>query len=236
MMDIAEKLRKAASLFVDIPAEKAHEQQQQQQYGAEIDAPATGTRTVEQIVRESEGPNLDEIQVSPLAAPSPLAGDGTTDFAAIYAQAGLPAVPFSAEQMRDMLNSLPAELPLAMRRQTVKVTLAAMGKSIGATSDSIVTDASRKMAALAAYASSLSQQTKSQTSAAEQEIAELQAQVEDKKRMIASAQAKLTQAVQMCNAESDHLDDVLEFFSLDVPPSKHSDPSDPSHERRVLNG
>ena len=45
----------------------------------------------------------------------------------------------------------------------MKVTLDAMGKTIGATADGIVADASRKMAALAAYAGSLSQQTKAQT-------------------------------------------------------------------------
>ena len=143
-------------------------------------------------------------------------------------------MPFSAEQMRDMLNSLPAELPLPMRRQTVKVTLGAMGKSLGATADTIVADASRKMAALASYAASLSQHTKAQVAEAEGEVAQLQAQIEAKRQAIASAQATLTEAVQRCNAESDHLDDVLEFFSLDVPPSKHGPGED--GERRNLNG
>lgn len=219
-MDIAEKLRKAAGLFVELPAEKASDHTT---YDLEQEPSPAPSRTVEQIVREAEGPNLDEIQVSHAATAPAVTSDGKTDFAAIYAQAGLPDVPFTAEQMRDMLNSLPAELPLPMRRQTVKVTLGAMGKSIGATSDGIVADASRKMAALAAYASSLSQQTKAQVSEAEQEIAELQARIEEKRSAIAQSQAKLTQAIQLCNAESEHLDDVLEFFSLDVPPSKNAE-------------
>ena len=233
-MDIAEKLRKAAGLFVDIPAGQAmgHAEKAPLEDDREMAAPQT--RTVEQIVREAAGPNLEDIQVPQPTAPPVVTTDGKTDFAAIYAQAGLPAVPFSAEQMRDMLNSLPAELPLPMRRQTMKVTLDAMGKSIGATSDGIVADASRKMAALAAYAKSLSEQTKAQVSESEQEIGNLQAQIEEKRRLVAQSQAKLTEAVQLCNTESDHLDDVLEFFSLDVPPSKHSALEEP--ERRSLNG
>ena len=217
-MDIAEKLRKAAGLFVDIPHSADAPER-----AVGMDIPAPDTRTIEQMVRESDGPNLDEIRVPQAAAPAFATSGGTADFSQIYTQANLPIVPFTAEQMRDMLNSLPAELPLAMRRQTVKVTLGAMGKSIGATSDGIVADASRKMAALAAYAGSLSSQTKAQTAAAEVEIAQLQAQIEAKQKTIASAQTLLTEAVQHCNTESDHLDDVLEFFSLDIPPSKHAE-------------
>lgn len=219
MIDIAEKLRKAAGLFVEIPADRAAHMD----YGVDAEpAPSPPpARTVEQLVRESDGPNLDEIQLSHEAAPAFITSGGQADFGAIYAQAGLPTVPFTAEQMRDMLNSLPAELPLAMRRQTMKVTLDALGKTVGATSDGIVADASRKMAALAAYAGSLSQQTKAQTAQAEQEIAALEAQIQEKRQAVARSQATLTEAVQRCNAESDHLDDVLEFFSLDVPPSKH---------------
>ena len=218
-MDIAEKLRKAAGLFVEMPADKAADRTT---YDLEAEPPTAPSRTVEQIVREAEGPNLDEIRVSHEAAPALVTSGGKADFTAIYAQAGLPTVPFTAEQMRDMLNSLPAELPLPMRRQTMKVTLDAMGKTVGATADGIVADASRKMAALAAYAGSLSQQTKAQTAQAEQEIAALEAQIEEKRKAIERDQATLTEAVQRCNAESDHLDDVLEFFSLDVPPSKNA--------------
>ncbi len=233
MLDIGEKLRKAAGLFMELPPEDAAARAGHQAHldlGAE--PPPVPSRTVEQIVREANGPNLDEIRVAQDAAPAFATSGGPADFGAIYAQAGLPTVPFTAEQMRDMLNSLPAELPLPMRRQTMKVTLDAMGKTVGATADGIVADASRKMAALAAYAGGLSERTKAASAAAEQEIAALEAQIEEKRRAVARSQATLTEAVQRCNAESDHLDDVLEFFSLDVPPSKHS----PEAGRQNLNG
>src|SRR5262249_12407533 len=132
---------------------------------AELDSPGPSTtsppnsKTVEQIVRETDGPNLDEIS-APSSPTSPsVAPDGKADFTPIYQQSGLPPSPFPAEQMLDMLNSLPPELPLDTKRQTVKVTLNAMGKTIGATPETIVADASRKLAALAAYTETLSRQT-----------------------------------------------------------------------------
>lgn len=215
-MDIREKLRKAAGLFVELPPEAPQVLRGRQDEGrAEppiAAEPAAGPRrTVEQIVRAAEGPNLDEIRVASSADAPTLASDGRADFHAIYEHAGLPAAPFTAEQMLDMLGSLPPELPLSTRRQTVKVTLDAMGRSQGVTADTIVTDASRKMAALAAYSEALSKQTAETVTSAQSEIAALQAQIEERR-----------QAIQLCNAESDRLDDVLEFFSLDVPPSKHS--------------
>jgi len=218
MDSLREKLRKAAGLFVDLPPE----QRRSESYGATEEEPAHRAMTVEQLVKDSEGPNLDEITVPAASELPPVAPDGPADFAAIYAQAGLPAAPFTAEQAVEMLKSLPGELPLAMQRQTMTVALNAMGRSIGATPETIVADASRKLAALTAYTDNLSRQTSQTIVAAEDEIKALQVEIEAKRQEIAAAQQRLANAVSVCHAESDRLDDVLEFFSLDVPPSKHS--------------
>jgi hypothetical protein len=183
------------------------------------------TKTVAQVVRDSAGPNLEDIKVDVAQAG---AGGGPMNAAAIYAAAKLPPAPFAAEQMLDMLASLPAELPLDTKRQTVKVTLGALGKSMGATPETIVADASRKIAALAAYVEHLSKRTDGFVADGEREIAALQAQVEEKRKAIANARQELLRASQMCDAESDRLDDVLEFFSLDVPPSKYASPGQTS--------
>lgn len=175
-------------------------------------------KTVEQIVREADGPNLDEVKAG---AASALASGEVTP-AAIYQQANLPAAPFTAEQMLDLLASLPPELLLDTKRQTVKVTLSALGKSAGATPETIVTDASRKLAALNAYIESLAQQADNFAVKAETEITALQAQIEEKRKAIQAARQKVLQGTQICEQESHRLDDVLEFFSLDVPPSKHA--------------
>jgi hypothetical protein len=185
-------------------------------------AKVAATRTGEQVVRDSAGPNLEDIKVDAAKAGT---GHGPFNAAAIYSAAKLPPAPFAAEQMLDMLASLPAELPLDTKRQTVKVTLGALGKTMGATPETIVADASRKIAALAAYVEHLSKRTDGFVADGEREIATLQAQIEEKRKAIANARQELTRALQLCDAESDRLDDVLEFFSLDVPPSKYAAPA-----------
>ncbi len=184
-------------------------------------APQAAPKTVEQIVRDADGPNLDEIKIGKDGA----AGDGVggaVEPAAIYTAAKLPASPFTAEQMLEMLAGLPPELPLDTKRQTVKVTLGALGKTMGATPETIVADASRKMAALAAYSEHLSRRTEEFAAKNEAEIAALQAQIEEKRKAVQNARQRHTQTTQMCQAESERLDDVLEFFSLDVAPSKYA--------------
>jgi hypothetical protein len=241
-MGLRDTLRKAAGLLVELPPEEPETPEtpkaSRPMNDAEIDArlaavdkalsAANGappsTRTVEQIVRDAPGPNLEDIRVPASASPPTAAPDGKMSFASIYQHANLPPAPFTAEQMLDMLASLPPELPLETKRQTVKVTLASMGKAIGATPDTIVADASRKLAALAAYADAVAKQSAELTTAANLEIAKLQAEIEEKRKAIEKAQQIQAQVTKMCEAESDRLDDVLEFFSLDVPPSKNAPP------------
>ncbi|MBM3494031.1 MAG: hypothetical protein FJX72_06890 [Armatimonadetes bacterium] len=233
-MGIQDALRKAAGLLVEMPSEERPAPEPETPSDdldkklASVDQalkgfqkPAGATKTVEQIVRDAPGPNLDQISATPEAADQPeTGGDGRPGFAPIYKRAGLPDAPFSAEQMLDMMASLPADLPLDTKRQTVKVTLGALGKSIGATPETIVADASRKLAALAAYTEALGKHTAESVSKANFEIAALQAQIEEKRKAIADANARHARITEACNAEASRLDDVLEFFSLDVPPSK----------------
>ena len=187
------------------------------------DTAPTPTKTVEQIVRDASGPDLDAVSAGPAAdTPPALKSDGNVDFAALYAQSNVPAAPFTAEQMLDMLGSLPSDLPLDTKRQTVKVTLGAMGKAIGMTAETIVADASRKLAALTAYSEGVAKQTAEFVAAGEFEIAALEKQIQEKRQGIEAARQTQSQVQERCHAEADRLDDVLEFFSLDVPPSRYA--------------
>lgn len=176
-------------------------QQWRKAAGLFVEMPRTEALRAEESEAETDDPQ-ELVEACPVG-----------EFTAIYAEAGLPAVAFSAEQMRAMLGSLPAELPLPIRRQTLTVTLDALGKTVGATSDTIKADASRKMAALADYAGRLTEQTAKSAADAEAEIAALQAQIEERREAIAAGQARLEETVQQCRTEADHLGEVLTFFS-----------------------
>lgn len=228
-MGLKDALRKAAGLLVELPPEQAETEppadgSSVDQLFAELekDAPPAPAKTVEQILQESQGPNLDEVKVPPSATPAGAPPEGNVDFQAIYSQANLPVATFSAEQMLEMLASLPQELPLETKRQTVKVSLNALGKTMGATPDSIVADATRKLAALNSYIENLNRQTSEFVAGAEGEIAALQAQIDERRKAIQNAKVVLIQASQRCDAEADRVDDILEFFSLDVPPSTYA--------------
>jgi len=229
-MGLRDAMRRAASLLVETgPAPDDSDAAVGKNIDELLAASANQARTVEQLVRDSDGPNLDEIAIPP-AAVTPttdlLTGsptiEGEVTPAAIYQLAGLPTAPFTAEQMLEMLDSLPQELPLDTRRQTVKVTLGALGKSMGATPETVVADAMRKMAALTAYVENLAKQSTGVAATAETEIAELQAQIEARRQMVQSARQQVAVATNLCEVESEKLDEVVEFFSLDVAPSKYA--------------
>lgn len=244
-MSLKDTLRRAAGLLVEIPEDESipdspppatpvadidrrlaelDSQINQLEGRTPSPAPQAPVRTVEQIVRDSPGPNLDEIKVAAAAPPPAPSPDGKFDFTPIYQHANLPPAPFSCEQMLEILQSLPAELPLEMKRQTVKVTLGAMGKSIGATPETIVADTSRKLAALADYEENVNKKAVEYATKAQLEVAALEKQIEEKKASIETTQQKAAQITANCTDESNRLDDVLEFFSLDVAPSKHAVP------------
>jgi len=241
---IDETLKRAAGLFMEFDEQPAKESKPWSVLDADVSTPtpaprqsapvpssspapaaAPATRTVEQLVRQSPGPNLDEI--NPTAHPDipVIDGSGAVSFPAIYKLANLPSSPFSAEQVLELLSKLPAELPIEAKRATVNATVNAMAQATGVTADAIVADASRKLAALAAYAKSYADQASQFITKADAEITALQAEIEQKKRAIDDAKGKQSQMVHACTGESDRLDEVLEFFSLDVHPSKYADPA-----------
>ncbi len=212
-MSIRNLLRKAADLVVELPDEEPSSDP--------LDLPQT--KTVQQVVRETPGPNLDEIKVAPQPTGTVSAPGGKVEFADVYSRAGLPQATFTAEQALEVMSSLPSDLAIEVRRKAVQTTLQAMGKAMGVDTQSVVADASRKMAALAAYGDSLEHQTNQFTAAAEAKIADLDKQIADQRASIDEVKKMLADALAKCQAESHRLDDVLEFFTLDIAPSKLAD-------------
>ncbi|MBX3119733.1 MAG: hypothetical protein KF784_11755 [Fimbriimonadaceae bacterium] len=231
-MPIRDALKKAAGLFVEIegdgpavsndPFADLAKTSAPEPKPAPAPAPKTETKTVEQIVKAAPGPNLDEVKVESASVEPVSAPGGQPDFAKIYESANLPPVSFSAEQALELINALPGDLPLEVKRKTVSVSITSMGKALGVTSESVVADASRKLAALSSYTDALSAKTSEYVAATQLQIAAMESEIASKKRGMEEAKRLLEQALSTCNAEGDRLDDVLEFFSLDIPPSKNA--------------
>src|SRR6185436_14386062 len=124
-------------------------------------------------------------------------------FDEIYKKAGLPEVVFGAEQALDMISALPSELPIDSRRKTVSVTMSAMGKSMGVSPESVVADASRKIAAISAYADVLGNQTTEFIAGTQIQIAALETEIAQKKKLIDETKAHLDSALSTCKSETD---------------------------------
>ncbi len=237
-MSLRNAMRKAAGLLIELPADEMPPYSSSSDGGNEFELPSEARlpldspsgahrpipKTIDELVREANGPSLDEVKVDETqlsGTSSAIAGD-KIDFAAIYRAANLPQSSFGAEQMLETLSSLPSELPLETRRSTVKAMMATLGKATGATPESVVTDASRKLAALHSFAQFMERKTADVTAKAEAEITELEAQIDAKRQSIQAAKNELAKVTRGCETESDKLDDVLEFFSLDLGPSKYA--------------
>lgn len=205
------------------------------------------TATATQVAQSGTGPNLDQIKSAAAGAASasdPKAGekakimgaDGKIQLPVIYKAAGVPEISFTAEQALEIINSLPADLPLEVRRQTVKATLNAIGKTLGATPQTIVGDATRKLAALEAYVESFGKKSEDYTKKVETDIAALEKQIEEKRKAIMSTRQRAQELSQFCDREAEQLDDVLEFFSLDVGPSKYAAENQAANQDAPLAG
>lgn len=248
-MSLSNMMRKAAGLLVEIPPDVPEPSTVSRQSLDDDDVPdlslpsearlsssplappksassALQPKSIEQIVREAKGPNLDEVKIDATQMPANAGAPGgilngdKIDFAAIYRAANLENPAFGAEQMLETLGSLPAELPLATRRATVRAMLSTLGKATGATPETVVADASRKIAALASFEAFIGKRTADSVAQSEKEIGELEKQIDIKRQAIQKAKGELLKISNGCEAESDKLDDVLEFFTLDVGASK----------------
>ena len=139
--------------------------------------------------------------------------DGLVNFETLYAQAGVPAVPFTAEQALDMLHHMPSGVSEEARQQVITVTLAALGKSVGGTPEAIVADATRKQAALQSFRQSRGDQLADLTSAAQARVADLQREIAKSQAMMEAAKTQYAHLSENCRTEEARLDTVVDFFS-----------------------
>ncbi|MGI4789489.1 MAG: hypothetical protein ACRYFS_11640 [Janthinobacterium lividum] len=150
---------------------------------------------------------------APVDASSPVDADGLVDFEKLYGQAGVPTVPFTAEQALDMLHNMPSGVSEDTRQQIINVTLSALGKSVGGTPEAIVADATRKQAALQRFRQTRGDQLADLTSAAQAHLADLQKEIAKSQAIIENAKRQYTMLSENCQSEEARLDTVVDFFS-----------------------
>jgi hypothetical protein len=184
--------------------------------GAALDAAAERARTDAETELDSLLTPLPAVPVPLAPEPEPILprlldavnGEGVVDFDRIYSHQGHKLPSFTAEQAMNMLTSMPRDLPLKVKRVTVRATLDAIGSVVGATPKDIVADALAKKEHLETYLGDMEEQADGEFERLQQEIAERQAALKD-------AQRKREWARDAVRSRLDVLDQVTAFFDYD---------------------
>src|SRR5438874_1445624 len=161
------------------------------------------SKSVGELMKELDGPEPDQIHQAVQAAPpaAPVMQGDQVDFGAIYRQAQIAPLQFGAEQMLEMIQSYPGEMPLPIKRQALDATLKHMGAAMHITREAIVADATRKITALAAFEEAAKRERDAVTAASQARVQELQAQIQAEQEKGAVAETRFRAMVQQCEAE-----------------------------------
>ena len=145
-----------------------------------------------------------------------VAGDGAVEFGQVFARAELPSVAgFTAEQALSMLHSMPSDLPLRVKRLTVKATLDAVGQALGATPAHIVNDAGRKISTLELFVREVSDRARELQDVEDSEIERLHALIAEREAEKSAITRREESVFTNCRAKMDELDQVIAFFASD---------------------
>jgi septal ring factor EnvC (AmiA/AmiB activator) len=136
----------------------------------------------------------------------------------IYHAAQVPDQPFTAEQLLEMVASMPPELGLDVKRRTVQGILQAMGRTTpGVNVDSVVGDATAKLMALTSHLEQQVRQTGDHLTRVAAEIRSLEQQIDAKRRESDQIRNQHTQLEAGCRDEWQRLAQVLDFFNVPRP-------------------
>jgi hypothetical protein len=139
--------------------------------------------------------------------------EGDVDFEGVFRHFGVNSPKFTAEQALTMLSTMPRDLPLRVKRLTVKATLDAIGPTIGATPESISADAMAKRETLDHFLEELGDEVASHREIVEAEIASLEQQIEERRQLLKATARKRNQAEEMCRSKAEMLDQIVAFFA-----------------------
>jgi hypothetical protein len=210
----------------------------------EVRAEAGETASLPEIPLEigNETPAVEPVSVAPVSSaptermdqyaigydPLPLMGaNGVVDFERLVREANLPAVRFSAEQASKILSALPDDLPMRVKRMTVKATLDAVDPTAVIAPEDVVADAMLKKMHIAQYREALGEKVSAQKAAIEADIALTRAEIEAeiarmekeivrRQEAIAALEQSKQRAVEECGKRIHQMEEVVLFFQAEA--------------------
>lgn len=218
-MGLRDLARKGLGLLVELPEEPAGDAATSAGLGEDVQH--LRKKSIGELLNELESTGSAPVAPVQFQAPPEVAlQDGQVDTTALYGQAGIAPMAFTAEQTLELIRSLPAELPLATKRQMVEASLNTMGRAMNVSKEQVLLDAHQKLQALAAYEDAARAQRDAAVAAMQQRVKELEAEIDLERQKAAEAEARFQSVVKQCEVAGESLDEVQEFLTLDEGPSR----------------
>jgi TolA-binding protein len=168
--------------------------------------------SVEAPVETAHSADSESVRVDPMSLVN---ADGSIEFSKVFARAEVPAsASFTAEQALSMLHSMPSDLPLRVKRLTVKATLDAVGQAVGATPGDIVNDAGRKVTTLESFIREVSERAQELRNAEDEEIEQLRLRIAEREAEKEAISQREGLVFSSCRAKIEDLDQVVAFFTI----------------------
>ncbi|MCK6550272.1 hypothetical protein L6R52_30835 [Myxococcota bacterium] len=148
-----------------------------------------------------------------LKGPLPPIVSGKIDFSAVYEAAGVDQEERDRiKKAQDLLRSLPAETPIALKRQIVEASL----KAFGVPTEKIIEASVQGIEALESFIRAGQAETQTLLSEGASKIAELEAEIAEVRKIMQEKIAEQEERTRASNAEKLGIQDVLEFFGQDA--------------------
>jgi hypothetical protein len=157
----------------------------------------------------------DSVQAPPvqLKGPLPPVVEGQVDFIAVYEAAGVDAAERDRiKKAQDLLRSLPAETPTAVKRQIVEASL----RAFGVPTEQIIEAGVQEMEALESFIRTGQAETQTLLSEGAQKIASLEAEIASVREIMQSSVTEQEGRTKAANKEKLTIQEVLEFFGRDA--------------------
>jgi ADP-dependent phosphofructokinase/glucokinase len=146
------------------------------------------------------------------SAPPPAPG-GQVDYAAVFDAAGIDAEERErVEKARQLLASLPAETPVAVRKQIVEASLKAFGVPI----DKIIEAGVQEIQALEGYIRGGAADTQKVLDESARRIAQYEAEIRNIRTVMEQRVVEQQAVASACNAKKLEVQQVLEFFGQEA--------------------
>lgn len=178
------------------------------------DAPSTGGAaelSADELIAKYAAAESEPAPPPPvqLSGPLPAVVDGTVDFEQVFDAAGVTAD--ERDQVRkakELLESLPAETPAAVKKQIVEASL----KAFGVSTSLIIESAVGEMEALEAFIRTGQAQTQQILADTSKRITELDAEIARLRQSMEQAMQEQKQHTAAANTQKLDIQRVLEFF------------------------